>query len=84
MALQLDPDPDDAYGLVPFPVARWADQVFDWLEEQPVNVRARAHAFTNGVHAVTATIAEEEWLLLWEYEGADVVVRYLGENTLGV
>ncbi len=84
MALQLDPPAKAAYDLVPFPVAMWADRVFDWLEEKPVNVRAHVHGFTNGVHAVTATISDEDWLLLWEYEGPDVVVRYLGENTLGV
>lgn len=84
MPLQLEPDAEDAHARVPLPVARWADRVFDWLEEEPINVQARRHAFTNGLWAVTAQLDGEGWLILWEQQGPDLVVHYLGENTLDV
>lgn len=83
VALFIDGDPHDAYSRAPLPVALWADRVFDWLEETPVNVRARAHQFTTGERAVVAHVAGDDWLIIWEYDGSDVVVRYLGQNTLG-
>lgn len=83
VALYLDQHPHDAYGRVPLPVAQWADQVFDWLQEEPIDVRGRRHRFTTGEWAVTAHIQGEDWLVLWEPAGSDVRVRYLGENTLG-
>lgn len=84
MRLQLDPDSDDAYRRVPLRVAEWADQVFDWLEASPVDVRARTHQFTNGLMAVTAHRDGQDWLILWEPDGDVAHVRYLGEDTLGL
>ncbi len=84
MHVQLDADPYDTYERVPLVVAHWADQVFDWLEEAPVDVRARTHQFTNGLWAVTAHRAGESWLILWEPDGDIARVRYLGEDTMSL
>ncbi len=84
MRVELDPEPYDAYARVPLPVAQWADQVFDWLEETPVNVRARAHRFSTGEQAAVASIAGDDWLIIWEADGDVSRVRYLGEDTLGL
>lgn len=80
MKVQLDADADDAYSNVPLPVAHWADEVFDWLEESPVNVRARARRFTNGLWAVTRVIGGDDWLILWEPDGEIARVRHLGQD----
>ena len=82
MGLHLDPDPDDSYQRVPPAVARWADRVFDWLEETPTNTHAQQHPFTIGVWAVRARIGGDDWLILWERDGPDVVVRYLDVDML--
>lgn len=79
--LRIDPDPDDAYTRVPDAVAVWADKVFDWLEEDPVNPHARRRAFVGGQYAVLVTLLGESWLILWEPVGEQAFVRYLGRDT---
>jgi hypothetical protein len=80
MQLAFDPGPDDAYRSVPSAVAHWADEVFDWLEESPVNVRARTARFNNGLWAVRRTIGDEDWLILWEEVDDIAYVRFLGRT----
>lgn len=82
MRLELDPDPQASYASVPLPVAQWADAVFDWLEQDPVNPHATRHRYTTGTYEVRATIEGLEWRLLWEREGDRAVVVYLGEQKL--
>jgi len=84
VALLFDPDAYDAYSRVPLTVAQWVDKVFDWLQEEPISAQARRHHFTTGEWAVTAHLQSEDWLIIWEPDGLDVRVRYLGENTPGI
>lgn len=80
--LYLDSDADDAYEAASEPVLDWAHKVFGWLRERPVDRRASAHMFSNGLCAVLGVAGGEELLILWEFDGDDVVIRYLGPNTL--
>lgn len=81
MRIGLDPQPQRAYADVPAAVAAWADRVFDWLEQDPVDPRAYPRLFSGGVRATTATIRDETWVVLWEPEGEEAVVRFLGLDT---
>lgn len=83
MKLQIDSQPWQAYALAPLAVAQWADQVFDWLEQDPVNPHALVHVFSGPVRAVFAQIDDRRWMLLWSIERTEVaVVRHLGLRTL--
>lgn len=81
MRLSFDLQPRNAYDDVPAAVAAWADRVFDWLEQDPVDPRAYARLFSSGTRAVVSTIRDETWVILWEPEGDEAVVRYLGLDT---
>ncbi len=69
---------DDAYRGAPPGVQDWADKVFDWLEEDPVNPHARRHRFSQGLYYVAMRSADQDWALLWEPEGETAFVQYLG------
>lgn len=84
MRVHLDPDPDDAYHAAPPLAAEWADQVMDWLEEEPVNPHARRRRFQSGFWAVVATLEGQEWVIVWEQVGDEAHIRYLGGNRFGL
>lgn len=82
MTLYLDPEADVAYEAASEPALDWAHRVFEWLRERPVDRRASAHMFSNGICAVQGVAGGEELLILWEFDGDDVVIRYFGPNSL--
>lgn len=82
MTLFLDPEADDAYEAASELALDWAHRVFGWLRERPVDRRASAHLFSNGICAVQGAAGSEELLILWEFDGDDVVIRYFGPNIL--
>lgn len=84
--LQLDPIPaaklDQLYDLDP-DAAELIEQCLDWIESDPVDVRAKRIVFTNGMRAIRRMVKGREWLILWdEDEPGNPVVRFLDESSV--
>lgn len=82
--LRLDPDPaaelDRLWDTAPR-VAAVLEEVLDWIEDEPVDPRAKRRRFSNGMWAVVRTAERDEWLILWEEMDDQVrYVRYLGHS----
>jgi hypothetical protein len=45
-------------------------ECLDWIEAEPVDVRARRW-FSNGMWAIARAIVGGEWLILWEEDPPD-------------
>lgn len=62
-----------------------ARRIFDLLADDPHDAAVREHRFHEGLWGVRLRDRYENWIILWQ-EGAiagdDVVVRYLGPDTL--
>jgi hypothetical protein len=62
-------------------VAAALEECLDWIEAEPLDVRARRRRFSNGMWAIVRAIAGSEWLILWEEDPVgQPVVRFLGET----
>jgi hypothetical protein len=60
-------------------VAAALEECLDWIEAEPVDVRARRRRFSNGMWAIVRPVAGEEWLVLCEEDPpGQPVVRFLG------
>jgi len=84
--LALDPLPaaalDSLYDFDPEAAER-IEECLDWIEADPVDVRAKRTQFTNGMKAIRRTVKGREWLILWDEDEADTpVVRFLGESSV--
>jgi hypothetical protein len=82
--VELDPIPaarlDSLHDAQP-KVALALEESLDWIEAEPVDVRARRRRFSNGMRAIVRAVAGEEWLILWEEDPpGQPVVRFLGET----
>jgi hypothetical protein len=82
--VELDPIPaqklDRLHDAQPVVVAA-LEECLDWIEAEPVDVRARRRRFSNGMWAILRTVAGAEWLILWEEDTAgQPIVRFLGET----
>lgn len=83
--LELDPLPaarlDSLYDSDPATAAR-LDECLDWIEADPVDVRAKRVQFTNGMKAIRRTVSGREWLILWDEDEPGLpVVRFLDESS---
>ena len=61
------------------------DEALDWIEQTPVDVRAKRRAFASQTFAIEVRVADEEWLILWRENRADPSaprVLYLGPSLL--
>ena len=82
--VELDPIPaaklDSLHDAQPA-VAAALEECLDWIEAEPVDVRARRRRFSNGMWAIVRAVADGEWLILWEADPpGQPVVRFLGET----
>lgn len=82
--VELDPIPaaelDGLHDAQP-KVAAALEECLDWIEAEPVDVRARRRRFSNGMWAIVRTVAGGEWITLWEEDPpGQPVVRFLGET----
>jgi hypothetical protein len=82
--VEIDPIPavrlDSVHDAQP-KVAAALEECLDWIEAEPVDVRARRRRFSNGMWAIVRPVAGEEWLVLWEEDPpGQPVVRFLGET----
>lgn len=64
-------------------IAAWADQVLDWLEQDPVSPHAKRRRMADGQWAVRASLTDEDWVLLWrvrrDSDGSEFAyVTYIG------
>jgi len=83
--LRLDPRPADALD------ALWArneklaeriEEVLDWIEADPPDMRARRRLFTNGMWVVSVSGGGEDWTVVWEEETpGEPYVRLIAETT---
>ncbi|MHB2022144.1 MAG: hypothetical protein ACYCO3_02245 [Mycobacteriales bacterium] len=63
-------------------VAAAIEESLDWIEAEPVGPRAKRRRFSNGMWAIPHSIAEGEWLVLWEEDPpGQPVVCFIGETT---
>jgi hypothetical protein len=83
--LWLDANPDDKLASLRAHAAHVAariDEVLDWIEADPPDPRAKRRRFSNGMWAVSATIAGDEWIVLWEEDEPNhPVIRFIGESS---
>lgn len=84
-SVQLDPIPadelDSLHATLPS-VAAAIEESLDWIEAEPVDPRAKRRRFSNGMWAILRSIADGEWLVLWEEDPPGYpVVRFIGETT---
>jgi hypothetical protein len=82
--LELDPIPagklDSLHATFPR-VADAIEECLDWVEADPVDLRAKRRRFTNGMWVIVRPIADSEWAILWdEIEPGHPVVRFIGET----
>lgn len=82
--LELDPIPadklDSLHASLPA-VAKAIEQALDWIEADPVDLRAKRRRFSTGMWAVVLPAAGSEWLILWdEDDPGQPVVRFIGET----
>jgi len=82
--VELDPIPantlDKLHDTQPA-VAAALEECLDWIEAEPLDVRAGRRRFSNGMWAIVRAIAGSEWLILWEEDPVgQPVVRFLGET----
>lgn len=83
--LTLDPIPDETL------TALWArnerlaaavEEVLDWIEADPPDVRAKRRSFTNGMWVVGIRAGGEDWTVVWEEEVSDEpVIRLIAATT---
>ncbi|MDP9074204.1 MAG: hypothetical protein M3N98_08530 [Actinomycetota bacterium] len=81
--LELDPIPasrlDSLHATFPR-IAATIEECLDWVEADPVDLRAKRRRFTNGMWAIVRPVAGSEWVILWEEsEPGHPVVRFIGE-----
>lgn len=83
--LSLDPGPSAALDALWSRNERLADAVeeaLDWIEADPVDVRARRRSFTNGMWVIAVRAGGEDWTIVWEEEThGEPVVRLIAETT---
>lgn len=83
-AVQLDPIPADKLDSLHSTQTRVAaavEECLDWIEADPVDQRAKRRRFSNGMWAIVRTVAEDEWLVLWEEDPpGQPVIRFIGET----
>lgn len=83
--LTLDPLPHQALELLwarSENVADAVEEVLDWIEAEPPDVRAKRRRFSNGMWAVNVRVLGEEWTVVWEEETpGQPVVRLLAETS---
>jgi len=82
--LELDPVPteklDSLHATLP-EVANVIEECLDWVEAQPVDVRAKRRRFSNGMWAIVRSFAGSDWLVLWDEDTPDhPVIRFIGET----
>jgi hypothetical protein len=62
-------------------VAKAVEEGLDWLEADPIDVRAKRRQFTNGMRAMSRIVRGEEWIILWEEDPpGTAVVRFIGQS----
>jgi hypothetical protein len=63
-------------------VAAALEECLDWIEAEPVDVRARRRRrFSNGMRAIVRAAQSSERLILWEEDPpGQPAVRFLGES----
>ncbi len=82
--VELDPAPadrlDSRHERLPR-VAAAIEEILDWIEAEPVDVRARRRRFSNGLWVVVCPVEDAEWIVLWEEDPpGSPVVRFIGES----
>ena len=66
-------------------LAERLDEALDWIEETPVNVRAKRRAFTGDRFGIEVHRGDEDWLIIWCENKTDPDsprVLYLGPSFL--
>ena len=61
------------------------DEALDWIEEEPVNLRAKRRAFSDGKFAIVVPFHDEDWLIIWSENPNDPsspIVFFIGESFL--
>ncbi|WAC89376.1 hypothetical protein [Mycobacterium sp. Aquia_213] len=84
--LELDPEPYDELVDLRNRDPMFAEHIDQWLdriEANPNDETVRRRLIRPGrVYAVTVARADEDYLILWELDGATPVIRYLGPDVL--
>ncbi len=84
--LEFDPDPDDEFQRLKredLPLARAADRVFINLETEPRKpYLARTFLRPRGIYKVLipTSAGYPDHMILWDFDGDIVVIRYLGPD----
>jgi hypothetical protein len=83
--LTLDPSPSDALDALWGRNETLADAIeegLDWIEADPLDVRAKRRSFTNGMWVIGVRAGGEEWTIVWDEEvSGEPVVRLIAETT---
>lgn len=82
--IELDPIPaerlDSLHARLPR-VAAAIEEILDWIEADPADIRAKRRRFSNGIWVVVRAVDGDEWIVLWEEDPpGQPVVRFIGES----
>lgn len=82
--VELDPVPSDRLDSLHAQLPRVAaavEEVLDWIEAEPPDLRAKRRRFSNGLWVVVRPVDGDEWIVLWEEDPpGQPVVRFIGES----
>ena len=82
--VELDPAPADRLDSLHEHLPRVAaaiEEILDWIEAEPVDLRAKRRRFSNGLWVVVRSVDGAEWIVLWEEDPpGSPVVRFIGES----
>ena len=57
------------------------DEALDWIETQPVDVRAKRRAWSGGMYGIDIRHADQDWLIIWNDSGPQPLIVYIGTPT---
>jgi len=66
----------------------FADRIeegLDWIEADPVNIKAKRHGFAGGQYGFEITYTDETWIIVWAENRTDPThptVYFIGESFL--
>lgn len=82
--LLLDPTPaaklDSLHALFP-EIASVIEECLDWIAADPPDPRAKRRRFLGGLWAILRSGGRVDWLILWDEDGNEATVRFIGETT---
>jgi len=61
--------------------AQHIEDCLDWLQADPIDIRAKRHQYTNGMRSIHVFSRGEIWLIIWEEEPpGTAVIRFIGQS----